>query len=107
MRGIGNHKPPRVMQVTPRDNTTPWCLWQAYRWASHTTALVHTEVAREIAAWWQEGSNGFAQFQSTGTIVPGFVAEIEAQLLDDDNNLDDVAALRALLAYVWAVRRES
>lgn len=122
MRGIGKHTPPEGMQPQPADNTSDEVAQQAARWsdkaigeAYHGGSLIHTESAREIAAWWQApGGTGysFAVFQSTGTIVPSFVADIEHELTVVTGDTwttgeENGVYLRALLAYVKACEVQS
>jgi phospholipase/lecithinase/hemolysin len=117
MRGIGNHTPPIDMRFPPPDNTSDhimqevqgWSYWDDRSTSRWRAPVVHTEVAREIAAWWAEGDNGFTQFATSGTITPQFTAEIEHEIEEalgfqpgDTESRDAYSALRALLAYVTA-----
>jgi len=117
MRDIGNHTPPLATQEYPQDNTNKYVMAQVHCWAEeeHDNLIIHTESAREIAAWWAEGTNGFAQFASTGTITDGLIEEIEEQIRETEQMseratfatqraewTESLPALRALLAYIRA-----
>lgn len=107
MRGIGNHTPPDEMQPAPNDNTGNWIVNQVDVWR-RTGLLVHTESAREIAAWWQSpGRDGirFGEFASTGTLRPELADDIRSELRIT-LSLGDVDSLNALLAYVQAAAVE-
>lgn len=128
MRGIGNHTPPELMQPKPADNTSEHVMHQVRKWERsliHGSQrfipggyLIHTESAREIAAWWQSvGPSGInlTEFASTGTISDDLAKSIErithdlARMVEtctqceaDQELIENVKALRALLAYVRA-----
>jgi hypothetical protein len=115
MRGTGNHTPPTEMRFPPPDDTSDHIMQEVKDWAWGDRVQwwhvppVHTEVAREIAAWWAAGGNGFTQFATSGTITPQFAAEIERELEEvrgfqpgDAESREAYSALRALLAYVTA-----
>jgi hypothetical protein len=115
------------MQPCPDDNTTEYVERQIKEWRT-SGQLIHTEVAREIAAWWQAPTGygvDFAAFQSTGTITDDLNDGIYAETLtyvgllqlqsDPDyrlarevtvaeylDNADALNALHALDAYVMA-----
>lgn len=122
MRGTGNHTPPAEMQPEPADNTSRHVMRQVGRWNGTVppidarnpgvpNPLIHTESAREIAAWWQSpGTDGidFAAFASTGTITEDLgdaitreITRAEARTVPHWNGTG-APALRALLAYVRA-----
>jgi hypothetical protein len=106
MRGIGNHTPPVDMQPCPADNTSEHVMAQVKAWASATRTfpLIHTEAAREIAAWYQQSVNGFAQFASTGTIIDDLGDEIWGEycvaIRESGEHSDEAISLAALHAYV-------
>lgn len=118
MRGTGEHIPPFQFQIMPEDNTSSYVMEQVRVWENNNQAFIHPEVAREIAAWWQgpgQKDYPFTAFQSTGTIVEGFGAEIERTIallekdlnrpipiVDSGETKSSLSALRALLAYVEA-----
>lgn len=105
MRGIGNHTPPAIMQEMPADNTSRFVDAQV---TAHikTGAIVHSESAREIAAWWQSSTRhgqAFMAFAGKGVITadlwPALTYELskpEAEQFGSDQ------ALNALRAYVVA-----
>jgi hypothetical protein len=117
MRGIGAHTPPALMQPEPPDNTSTFVDAQVvastsdatgvglYGYAAFTACgeVIHTESAREIAAWYQSpGRLGrrFERFAGTGEIVRGFLNAIDYEL--DDAPGVNRAPLLALRAYVEA-----
>jgi hypothetical protein len=122
MRGIGEHVPPVRTQDAPADNTSGYVQAQAAQWVASTLAtgredhdLIHTESAREIAAWYQSpGSTGepFAVFASAGKVTRDLLPAIGDEIgkygpEPVDAEANDVNALRALAAYVTNRRTTS
>jgi len=107
MRGIGQHQPPAVMQPCPADNTDRHVAAQVQTW-QRDQVVVHTEVAREIAAWWQTParSDAFQGFAGAGLILAGLPDAIDSALRAEERNGcgDPVVqhSLAALAAYVAA-----
>ncbi len=101
MRTTVRHTPPAKMQPCPPDNRSQDVRRQIADWRA-TGVTVHTQAAMEIAAWYHAPGNGYAPFASTGTITHGFTMEIRRDM--EHGNLDVLADLPALLAYVSAVR---
>lgn len=99
MRGIGKHVAPWVMLPTPADITSAHVMAQVQRWATVGAVPVHTEIAREIAAWWAQGDNAFAVFSSAGLITDD-LGEMIAECLDNEPTDDSALALEALQHYV-------
>jgi hypothetical protein len=118
MRGIGNHNPPpEDTQPRPEDNTSEFVMSQVARStdkkigeAFHGGKLIHTESAREIAAWYQSPRGygaDFERFAGAGEITSGLTEAIEREIAtvsgdEWTSRAENEAALRALLAYVRA-----
>jgi hypothetical protein len=112
MRGIGNHNPPpEDTQPRPEDNTSEYVMRQVARSTDKTIGkLIHTESAREIAAWYQSPRGygaDFERFAGAGEITSGLVEAIEREIATVSGDewtprVENEAALRALLAYVRA-----
>lgn len=114
MRGIGQHVPPINMQSRPEDNTSKYCIDQINAWSNEDpTVLIHTEIAREIASWYQSSGiqgHNFSAFASSGKIFnPGLqfsilreidnhMDGIESDLHNHDSIVQHNAGVRALLA---------
>lgn len=121
MRGIGKHTPPEHMQPKPADNTSKHVMRQVQAYDRSRVHgqrsfvpegyQIHSESAREIAAWFQSlGANGikFGAFASSGTITKDLAADIEREIREFGPNPTNaeheafICPLRALLAYVRA-----
>lgn len=115
MRNGWNHFAPRNMQPLPADNTSEYVWDQVAVWRDHET-LIHTQIAMEIASWWQDGGNSFAQFASTGTITEDLLVDVKECIRDWEKDLSrpfpvsadiektrrDLQVLRALRVYLEA-----
>lgn len=103
MRGIGNHTPPAEMQDEPADNTTADVNKQVNLFYLYPDRVIHTETAREIAAWWQASDSrglAFAEFASTGTISDRLLPAIYKEIDGVGLHPTQVAQLQALGRYV-------
>lgn len=109
------HTPPEGTQPQPADNTSRFVSLQVdtFTYGSHATpkgTLIHSEIAQEIAAWWQAPGNSFSAFAHTGTITDDLIPDIAAEITEITERWVDrpeapktyLAALRALDAYVRA-----
>lgn len=106
MRGAANHAVPLNTQPMPADNTSAYVDAQVARWHS-TGVVVHVEVAREIAAWYQAPAGvgyAFAVFQSTGTVVLELGHAIRVTLARPGITGAEERPLLALRAYLDATR---
>lgn len=105
MRGIGRHVPPFNIQPEPKDNTSEYVQVQVALYYAGGR-LIHTEIAREIAAWYQAPSvlgHPFTLFASTGTIDEDLLYSIRTELMKAANVSEmDRDTLYALHAYVLA-----
>lgn len=114
MRGTGNHVPPTQTQPMPPDNTSRYVLTQvtAWRWRHRgltdgewsSGELIHTESAREIAAWYASpGSSygrAFALFATAGEVADDLIRAIDCEVIHAIGS--SRPPLRALRAYVKA-----
>lgn len=106
MRTTINHVPPKEMQPMPADNTSKYCESQI-KICFDSDETVHTQVAMEIAAWYQSPQNiALAKFASTGTLSMDLMYEI-SQEMNQVVDLYRYKALGALLDYVKAAYKES
>jgi len=113
MRGTPEHVEPSGTQPCPDDNTWPYVRAQVREYTSSGT-LVHSQVAREIAAYWQSlsahrmrggptSNNALAAFAGSGKIERELLHDIERERLVGPPDSDVTATFSALTAYVRAV----
>lgn len=107
MRQQWNHNPPRWTQPCPPNHTMGYVMAQVQAWdGSQPWQHIHPRVAMRIAAWYQSGSDpAIASFAASGTITDTLLLELSTILLLCEP--EQVAELRALLAYVRAVEPAS
>lgn len=103
MYGNAQHKPPAYMQCMPTDNTSVDVDTQVTYWRRHGR-VVHTEIARSVAAWWQgpaERDMPLTRFASTGTLSADLTEAIWRNVRELTlGGTEGLWPLLALLAYV-------
>ena len=116
MRNKWNHVEPEGVQDVPEDNTSYYVAQQVRTWEFDHGALINPEIAMQIASYWHgPADDALTAFSHRGEVRNNLVEEVETAIklaearplpsLEDACEVKAmVAELRALLAYVRAVK---